>query len=133
MLLVFPFTYFFSFFCSLRFKVDKDTGRVTVSGALDRETVDTYYVSAEARDGGGYTAFTNLQINILDENDKSPVFRREEYFATVREDSLTFLREPVVVEVINLPTLFFFKIYLQPVPKVWNLFFFPYYLGVRYL
>ena len=83
-----------------RFTVDKDSGWVTVAGALDRETVDSYVMTAEARDGGGYTTFTNLQINILDENDEAPVFRRDEYFATVKEDSLHFLREPVTVEVI---------------------------------
>ena len=82
-----------------RFSVDKDTGWVSVAGALDRETVDSYVMTAEARDGGGYTTFTNLRINILDENDEAPVFRRDEYFATVKEDSLHFLREPVTVEV----------------------------------
>ena len=84
----------------IRFEVDKDSGRVTVSGKLDREKVDLYVVSAEARDGGGSTTYTNLYINILDENDNSPVFRREDYFANVKEDSLTFLREPVAVEVL---------------------------------
>ena len=84
----------------IRFEVDKDSGRVTVSGELDREKVDLYVVSAEARDGGGSTTYTNLYINILDENDNSPVFRREDYFANVKEDSLTFLREPVAVEVL---------------------------------
>lgn len=80
--------------------MNKDTGVVSVSGSLDRETVDTYYMTAEARDGGGYTTFTNLQISILDVNDNPPVFRRDEYFATVKENSLHFLREPVVVQVI---------------------------------
>ena len=97
--------------CFSRFTVDKDSGIVTVDGDLDRETVDSYVMTAEARDGGGYTTFTNLRINILDENDEAPVFRRDEYFATVKEDSLHFLREPVVVEVIT--TLKIVAIYSQ--------------------
>ena len=68
-------------------------------GALDREKVDSYDITAEARDFGGYNVFTTLHIKVLDENDNAPVFRRDEYFATVKEDSLDFLRAPVTVEV----------------------------------
>ncbi|XP_053392678.1 cadherin-23-like isoform X2 [Mercenaria mercenaria] len=80
------------------FQIDETTGRITLAASLDREKVDNYFLTAEARDGGGLTTFINLDIKVLDVNDKNPVFRREEQFVTVREDSLQFLRGNLVVE-----------------------------------
>ncbi|XP_060559817.1 cadherin-23-like isoform X2 [Ruditapes philippinarum] len=80
------------------FKIDENSGRITLDGALDREKVDNYFLTAEAKDGGGLTTFINLDIKVLDVNDMNPVFRRKEQFVTVREDSLQFLRGDLIVE-----------------------------------
>ena len=82
-----------------RFTIDETSGVITLTGDLDREQVDTYFVTAEARDGGGLTTFINLDIHVTDVNDKAPVFRREEYYVTVKEDSTTFLRGELTVQV----------------------------------
>ncbi|KAL4239415.1 hypothetical protein ACF0H5_000230 [Mactra antiquata] len=80
------------------FQIDEQSGKITLVGPLDREKVDVYFLTAEARDGGGFTAFVNLVVKVLDINDEKPVFLREEYYVTVREDSLNFLRGDLVVE-----------------------------------
>ena len=74
-------------------------GVITLASQLDREKIDNYYVPAEARDGGGLITFVNLNVRVLDVNDHAPVFRLEEYYTTVKEDSLQFIREKLVLEV----------------------------------
>ena len=69
-----------------------------MNGALDRETISTYYLSAEAIDGGGLRAPTEIQIEITDVNDNSPEFARDDYEGVVKEGADTFLR-PIKVQV----------------------------------
>jgi len=45
------------------------------------------------------TTFTNLEVKVLDVNDHKPMFKRDEYYVTVREDSMNFLRGDLIVEV----------------------------------
>ena len=82
-----------------RFRINETTGVITLAEPLDREKVDSYLLTAEARDGGGLTTFINLDLVVNDVNDNAPVFLREEYFGTLPEDSKTFLRGDLVVEV----------------------------------
>jgi len=82
-----------------RFKINETSGEIVLNGELDRESVDQYYLTAEARDGGGLTTFTNLEVKVLDVNDHKPMFKRDEYYVTVREDSMNFLRGDLIVEV----------------------------------
>ncbi|KAM4730337.1 cadherin-23 [Anableps anableps] len=56
------------------FKIDSVTGRITVTGLLDREKGDLYTLTVVADDGGPKKDSTVVSITILDENDNSPVF-----------------------------------------------------------
>ncbi|XP_056903807.1 cadherin-23 [Takifugu flavidus] len=57
------------------FKIDSVTGRITVTGLLDREKGDLYTLTVVADDGGPKKDSTvKVSITILDENDNSPVF-----------------------------------------------------------
>uniref|UniRef100_A0A671XGE4 Cadherin-23 n=1 Tax=Sparus aurata TaxID=8175 RepID=A0A671XGE4_SPAAU len=56
------------------FKIDSVTGRITVTGLLDREKGDMYTLTVVADDGGPKKDSTVVSITILDENDNSPEF-----------------------------------------------------------
>ncbi|KAL0964189.1 hypothetical protein UPYG_G00320520 [Umbra pygmaea] len=56
------------------FKIDSVTGRITVTGLLDREKGDLYTLTVVADDGGPKKDSTVVSITILDENDNSPEF-----------------------------------------------------------
>ncbi|XP_077053022.1 cadherin-23 isoform X1 [Siphateles boraxobius] len=56
------------------FKIDSITGRITVTGHLDREQRDSYTLTVVADDGGPKRDSTLVSITILDENDNSPEF-----------------------------------------------------------
>ncbi|CAG6017760.1 unnamed protein product, partial [Menidia menidia] len=56
------------------FKIDSVTGRITVTGLLDREKGDFYTLTVVADDGGPKKDSTVVSITILDENDNSPEF-----------------------------------------------------------
>lgn len=77
------------------------SGRVTLNGQLNREVVDRYLLTAEAKDGGGLITFVTLNVTVLDVNDQSPSFTRDEYYVTVPEDRTQFLRGDLVVKVIH--------------------------------
>ena len=74
------------------------SGEVYVNGPLDRETTSQYFLSAEAIDGGGLRAPTEIEIVVTDVNDNAPLFRRSDYEGVVREKDSSFHR-PIVVEV----------------------------------
>ena len=88
----------YTLFTVLRFRVDSLTGSLYVQGPLDRETTSQYFLSAEAIDGGGLRAPTEIQIIVTDVNDNPPLFRRSDYDGVVREKDAAFLR-PIIVEV----------------------------------
>ncbi|KAK2824047.1 hypothetical protein Q5P01_021222 [Channa striata] len=56
------------------FKIDSVTGRITVTGLLDREKGDMYTLTVVADNGGPKKDSTVVSITILDENDNSPEF-----------------------------------------------------------
>ncbi|CAB1312357.1 unnamed protein product, partial [Coregonus sp. 'balchen'] len=56
------------------FKIDSITGRITVTGLLDREKGDLYTLTVVADDGGPKKDSTVVSITIQDENDNSPEF-----------------------------------------------------------
>ncbi|KAL2082875.1 hypothetical protein ACEWY4_020648 [Coilia grayii] len=56
------------------FKIDSVTGRITVTGLVDREKGDFYSLTVLADDGGPKRGSTVVSITILDENDNSPQF-----------------------------------------------------------
>lgn len=63
-----------------RFMIDEATGQISLARELDRESRDNYALTVVARDAGLETRLSSsvtLEIRVLDENDNSPVFRRE--------------------------------------------------------
>ncbi|XP_067673633.1 cadherin-23-like isoform X2 [Haliotis asinina] len=83
-----------------RFRIGLESGVIYVSGDLDRETTDEYYLTAEAKDGGGLRTPVEVKVVIEDVNDNAPMFRRQAYEATVRERDADFLR-PLIVEALD--------------------------------
>ncbi|XP_040214880.1 cadherin EGF LAG seven-pass G-type receptor 3 [Rana temporaria] len=71
------------------FVINSATGWITVSGPLDRETVEHYQFGVEARDHGNppLSASASVTITILDVNDNRPEFTQREYFIRLNEDA----------------------------------------------
>ncbi|RWS32013.1 hypothetical protein B4U80_09028, partial [Leptotrombidium deliense] len=69
------------------FSIDSVSGVVSTTARLDREFMDVHYLRITAADSGipQKTATTTLQVNVIDENDHSPVFEQAYYEARVRE------------------------------------------------
>lgn len=62
-----------------RFQIDKDTGRIFTicdnpAQELDRELIDTFYMSIDAIDGGGQRSSVQIIIKLNDLNDNAPQF-----------------------------------------------------------
>uniref|UniRef100_A0A7N4P878 Cadherin EGF LAG seven-pass G-type receptor 1 n=1 Tax=Sarcophilus harrisii TaxID=9305 RepID=A0A7N4P878_SARHA len=70
------------------FHIEPDTGAVTTSRPLDRETKDTHVLKVTAVDHGSpqRSGATYLTVTVSDTNDHSPVFEQVEYRETVREN-----------------------------------------------
>ncbi|CAC5393753.1 CDH23 [Mytilus coruscus] len=73
-----------------KFVINDKTGEVSVAGDLDREKVDEYYLTVEAKDGGGFRSTTELRII------------REEYFSTIKEKASNFQRGKLIVEAFDI-------------------------------
>lgn len=71
------------------FVVNSATGWITVSGSLDRETVEHYFFGVEARDHGSpsLSASASVTITVMDVNDNRPEFTQKEYFIRLNEDA----------------------------------------------
>uniref|UniRef100_A0A0K0EGQ1 Cadherin n=1 Tax=Strongyloides stercoralis TaxID=6248 RepID=A0A0K0EGQ1_STRER len=70
------------------FRIDKQTGVITVAKLLDRETQSSYTLKVTVQDNGipPLSSDTLLEILIEDVNDNSPVFMEGEYFISIPED-----------------------------------------------
>ncbi|XP_018408005.1 PREDICTED: cadherin EGF LAG seven-pass G-type receptor 1 [Nanorana parkeri] len=70
------------------FEIDPETGTVTTTQALDRETKDTHVFKVTATDFGSprRSAFTFLTVTVSDTNDHIPVFEQSEYRENIREN-----------------------------------------------
>ena len=62
------------------------TGKILVSGKLDREQQSSYNVSVDITDGFNNNQTTVL-INILDVNDNDPIFVKDEYKFHIEENN----------------------------------------------
>ncbi|XP_060531934.1 cadherin-related tumor suppressor [Cylas formicarius] len=71
------------------FRINASTGDVSLLRALDREVQDEYQLSLVAMDTGSppLTGSGVLRIIVQDVNDHSPEFKRQEYVASVTENS----------------------------------------------
>jgi len=70
------------------FGIDPLTGRITVAGSLDYETIKMYTLLVGVSDGSSPNPLQSeirLTVSVSDVNDNSPVFSPSIYFASVRE------------------------------------------------
>ncbi|XP_069485338.1 cadherin EGF LAG seven-pass G-type receptor 1 isoform X3 [Ambystoma mexicanum] len=70
------------------FEIDAETGAISTSQALDRETKDTHVLKVSATDFGSprRSATTYLTVTVSDTNDHGPVFEQSEYRERIREN-----------------------------------------------
>ena len=71
------------------FSINAQSGRVVLSGALDREGQDAYTLTVEARDSGvekQLSSQVQVTVVVLDENDNAPVFGNSSYSCRVTEE-----------------------------------------------
>ena len=71
-----------------KFYIDPLNGKIQSAALLDRENVSTYSLVVRATDRGTPPQFAEAVVKVIlvDTNDNRPVFEKEEYFVTVRED-----------------------------------------------
>ncbi|NXA47462.1 PCD23 protein, partial [Nothocercus julius] len=78
------------------FRMNSDTGQIVTTISLDRETEETFYIKdisnftlvIECHDLGNppRSSTAQLYITVLDENDNNPLFAKDHYQISVRED-----------------------------------------------
>uniref|UniRef100_A0A9J8AN54 Cadherin EGF LAG seven-pass G-type receptor 1b n=1 Tax=Cyprinus carpio carpio TaxID=630221 RepID=A0A9J8AN54_CYPCA len=75
---------------SFPFIINNNTGWITVSAELDRETTEFYNFGVEARDHGVPTmsSSASVSVTILDVNDNVPTFTQHLYNLKVNEDAV---------------------------------------------
>ncbi|XP_029926425.1 cadherin-23 isoform X1 [Myripristis murdjan] len=69
-----------------QFSLDVETGWVRLRANLDYELMRRFTLTVLARDGGGEETAGRLRINVLDINDNSPLFQKEAYVGSLREN-----------------------------------------------
>ncbi|XP_019620041.1 PREDICTED: protocadherin Fat 4-like [Branchiostoma belcheri] len=69
------------------FSIDSATGEIITSSQLDRETNSSFTFNVIVRDPVGQEDTAVVTVEVLDENDNSPVFDREIYAANVPENT----------------------------------------------
>ncbi|XP_054845620.1 protocadherin-23 [Eublepharis macularius] len=76
---------------SAPFRISPETGSIYLRNPVDYELTQTHTFRAYVTnpvDTSGQNASTSIIVNILDENDNSPVFMRDSYFFEIEESSL---------------------------------------------
>jgi hypothetical protein len=97
----------FMLFLFRRFAIDNTTGRVfTISENppidLDRELVDTFYLSVDAIDGGGLCTSCKLIVKLNDLNDNAPKFlpkHKLSFMGSIEENSIKWLENVYLMAV----------------------------------
>ncbi|XP_053189417.1 cadherin-23 isoform X2 [Scomber japonicus] len=69
-----------------QFLLDAETGWVTLRASLDYELMRRFTLTVLARDGGGEETTGRVRINVLDVNDNTPLFQKEAYVGSLREN-----------------------------------------------
>lgn len=72
------------------FAINQQTGAITTTAALDRESISAYLLTVTAKDGGNpsLSDTTDVEISVTDVNDNAPVFKVPLYQASISEDAL---------------------------------------------
>lgn len=73
-----------------RFQVNSETGLISTTVPLDREDVSVYRLTLVAQDSSivePRASTVNVLINVLDENDNSPVFAETQYTVYVPDQT----------------------------------------------
>jgi len=70
------------------FAIDATTGIIRTTANLDRETISSYTLTCTATDHGkpSLAKQKTIHVTVLDVNDNSPRFEKNEYLVDVRED-----------------------------------------------
>lgn len=67
------------------FEMEQKSGTISVKAEIDREKSSSYLLRIMAVDQANNTGWTNLHLNILDENDWAPTFLNETFFMDATE------------------------------------------------
>ena len=72
-----------------KFKIEPESGLVSVSGDIDHERAKEYFLTIQAKDGGTppLSNHATVNITILDANDNAPIFTQVSYSAAINENS----------------------------------------------
>ncbi|KAK3739519.1 hypothetical protein QZH41_016191, partial [Actinostola sp. cb2023] len=70
------------------FQIDSNSGQITTTGRLDRETTARYDLTVLAQDidNACHKGRTVVIVNVKDINDNPPVFKQNKYYANVNEN-----------------------------------------------
>uniref|UniRef100_A0A7N6BHQ7 Cadherin-23 n=1 Tax=Anabas testudineus TaxID=64144 RepID=A0A7N6BHQ7_ANATE len=69
-----------------QFSLDEETGWVILRASLDYELMQRFTLTVLARDGGGEETTGRIRVNVLDVNDNAPLFQKEAYVGSLREN-----------------------------------------------
>ncbi|XP_068183037.1 cadherin-23 [Antennarius striatus] len=69
-----------------QFSLDEETGWVILRASLDYELMRRFTLTVLARDGGGEETTGRIRVNVLDINDNAPLFQKEAYVGSLREN-----------------------------------------------
>uniref|UniRef100_A0A3Q4GWT2 Protocadherin gamma-B7-like n=1 Tax=Neolamprologus brichardi TaxID=32507 RepID=A0A3Q4GWT2_NEOBR len=69
------------------FEINSNTGAIKLVGDIDYEASPNYEINLQAKDPWGVTGASKLVIEIVDENDNSPVVTMASYSGKISEDS----------------------------------------------
>ncbi|XP_076021960.1 cadherin-23-like [Genypterus blacodes] len=68
------------------FSLNAETGWVLLRASLDYELMRRFTLTVLARDGGGEQTAGRIRVNVLDINDNPPLFQKEAYVGSLREN-----------------------------------------------
>ncbi|TWW78136.1 Cadherin-23 Otocadherin [Takifugu flavidus] len=69
-----------------QFSLDEETGWVILRASLDYELMRRFTLTVLAKDGGGEETTGRIRVNVLDVNDNGPLFQKEAYVGSLREN-----------------------------------------------
>ena len=72
-----------------RFSIDPTTGKITTTDILDREVLDTYFITVKATDRGkpALHGLATMTVTVLDDNDNQPKFSATSFSTLISENA----------------------------------------------